>query len=168
MIETSRLRLLACDLTLWEAVLAGNNVLSQVIGANVPRRWSENTDAFPAFYQQVKKDPSLEKWGAHLIIYRPENLLIGSCGYKGQPNDQGVVEIGYEIKISHRDRGLATEAANALVDYAFTFPEVHTIVAHTHAEENSSAKVLGKVGFQKKTEVLDPEEGSLWRWELTR
>ncbi len=168
MIETSRLRLLPCDLNLWEAVLAGNNVLSQVIGANVPRRWTENAPAFADFYQQVKKDPSLEKWGGHLIVYRPDNLLIGSCGYKGQPNAQGEVEIGYEIKASHRERGLATEAANALVDYAFTFPEVKSIIAHTLLEENPSAKVLTKIGFKKAGEEIDPEDGPVWRWVLSR
>ncbi|MDQ1086252.1 MULTISPECIES: GNAT family N-acetyltransferase [unclassified Siphonobacter] len=168
MIETSRLRLLPCDLNLWEAVLAGNNVLSQVIGANVPRRWTENASAFAQFYQQVKKDPSLEKWGGHLIVYRPDNLLIGSCGYKGQPNEKGEVEIGYEIKASHREKGLATETANALVDYAFTFPEVHLIVAHTLTEENSSTKVLTKVGFKKIGEVEHAQDGIMWRWELSR
>ncbi len=168
MIETSRLRLLPCDLNLWEAVLAGNNVLSQVIGANVPRRWTENASAFAEFYKQVKKDPSLEKWGGHLIVYRPDNLLIGSCGYKGQPNAQGEVEIGYEIKASHRERGLATEAANALVDYAFTFPEVSRIIAHTLLEENASTQVLTKIGFKKVGEEIHPEDGPVWRWVLSR
>ncbi|SDM55427.1 GNAT family N-acetyltransferase [Siphonobacter aquaeclarae] len=168
MIETARLRLLTCDRTLWEAVLAGNNVLSQVIGANVPRKWTESAAAFPAFYEQVKKDLTLETWGGNLIVYKPDNLLIGSCGYKGKPNEAGEVEIGYEIKATHREKGLATEAANALVDYAFTFPEVNSVIAHTLPEESPSTRVLTKVGFVHAGETEDPDDGIVWRWILKR
>ncbi|MFT4032581.1 MAG: GNAT family N-acetyltransferase [Siphonobacter sp.] len=168
MLETARLSLLPCDETLLEAVLAGNNILSQVIGANVPRRWTENIHGFQFFSRKLKEDHSLEKWGVHLIVYRPENTLVGSCGYKGHPNEEGTVEIGYEIKAGFRERGLATEAANALVDYAFTFPEVQKVMAHTAAESNASGSVLTKIGFKKVGEHLDPDDGLVWRWELLR
>lgn len=153
MIQTARLNLLPCDLQLWEAILAGDATLSRVIGANVPKKWSENRDAFPYFIKMIKGDPSLERWGAHLIVFRPDNLLIGTGGFKGGPTPEGSVEIGYEIKASYREKGLATEAARGLVDFAFASPEVSLVRAHTLPVENASTSVLQKLGFQKLATV---------------
>ncbi len=168
MIQTARLNLLPCDLALWEAILAGDATLSRVIGANVPKKWSENRDAFPYFIRMVKEDPSLERWGAHLLVFRPDNLLIGTGGFKGGPTPEGTVEIGYEIRPSHRQRGLATEAAQGLVDYAFSHAAVAAVMAHTLASENPSTRVLTKLGFLRDGDGHDPDEGLLWRWKLLR
>jgi hypothetical protein len=32
-------------------------------------------------------------------------------------------------------------------------------------EINASARVLEKSGFQKTGEIIDPEDGPVWRWE---
>lgn len=37
---------------------------------------------------------------------------------------------------------------------------------HTLAEENQSTSVLRHCGFERTTEVLDPQQGRVWRWEL--
>lgn len=168
MIQTSRLSLIDCDLDIWEAVLQGNNFLSQVLGVNVPKNWSENTDAFPMFVEMVKQNPDLIVWGGKLIIYKPDNLLIGSCGYKGKPSPEGMVEIGYEIKVSHRGKGLATEAARALVDFAFNDPTVTLVIAHTLPQGSASTSVLSKLGFKCVGTDDDPDEGEVWRWELIK
>lgn len=168
MIQTARLNLIPADLALMEAVLAGNATLSRVLGVNVPRKWTENADAFPFFFELIKKDPALERWGAHLIIHRTENLLIGSGGFKGGPTPEGAVEIGYEIKKSHRERGLATEVARGLVDFAFAEPTVKVVLAHTLPQENPSNVLLKKLGFLFDGDVIDPEEGPLWCWRLGR
>lgn len=168
MIQTSRLNIIPCDLTLMEAVLAGNATLSRVLGVNVPKHWTENADAFPFFYELVKKDPALERWGAHLLVYRPDNLLIGSGGFKGGPTPTGTVEIGYEIKATHRERGLATEAAQGLIDFAWSHSEVTAVLAHTRPEENASTNVLKKLGFTFQGNAEDPDDGPVWQWQLTR
>lgn len=42
------------------------------------------------------------------------------------------------------------------------------IKAHTLPSENPSVKVLHKCGFQFISEVIDPEDGLIWKWELRR
>lgn len=168
MIQTARLNLIPADLVLMEAVLAGNATLSRVLGVNVPRKWTENADAFPFFVSILKKDPALERWGAHLIVHRGENLLIGSAGFKGGPTPEGTVEIGYEIKKSHRQKGFATETARGLVDFAFAEPAVTAVTAHTLPHENPSNALLKKLGFQFDGDTDDPGEGLVWRWRLAR
>jgi len=168
MIDTPRVRLFPCDDTLFAAMKMGDNVLAQALGANVPRKWTAFRDSFVPAALRWKAHPPLRDWWVHLIVYRPDNMLIGSCGYKGEPNADGQVEIGYEIRPSHRNRGLATEAARALVDNAFTHAEVRTVIAHTLPEVSHSSQLLQTLGFVRTDDFQDPDDGLVWRWELTQ
>jgi [ribosomal protein S5]-alanine N-acetyltransferase len=98
------------------------------------------------------------------LIDRKNGTVIGSVGFKGPPAD-GIVEIAYGINPEHQGQGYATEAAAALVRYAFGAGRVHTVRAHTLPASNASARVLTKCGFRKIGEVIDPDDGLVWRWE---
>jgi RimJ/RimL family protein N-acetyltransferase len=37
--------------------------------------------------------------------------------------------------------------------------------AHTLPERNASTRILEKCGFTFRGEILDPEDGLVWRWE---
>lgn len=168
MLHTERLLIIPCDDTLFEAIRMGNNTLARVMGVNVPKKWTEFRDTLGPSFLRWKANPALRDWWTHLIVYKPDNMLIGVCGYKGEPNEAGEVEIGYEIRITHRQRGLGTEVARALVAHAFSTGLVTTVVAHTLAEDNPSVKILEKIGFEKCKEINDSDEGLIWRWELKR
>lgn len=168
MILTPRLQLIPCDDTLFDAIRMGDNVLARVLGVNVPRKWTSFRESFAPAALRWKAHPLLREWWTHLIVHRPDNLLIGTCGYKGEPDASGYVEISYEIRASHRGTGLATEAAQALVANAFAHPEVKGVLAHTMSEEGPSSRLLEKVGFVRTDDFLDPDIGLLWRWRLER
>src|ERR671916_553744 len=74
------------------------------------------------------------------------------------------------IAVEHRNRGFATEAARAMIGYAFAHADarVEAVVAHTLAETNASNAVLRKVGMSFVAEVDDPEVGKAWRWRISR
>jgi RimJ/RimL family protein N-acetyltransferase len=76
-----------------------------------------------------------------------------------------VVEIAYGVASEHQGKGYATEAAEALVTYAFGSGQVRVVRAHTLAESNASTRVLTKCRFRRIGEVIDPEDGLVWRWE---
>jgi RimJ/RimL family protein N-acetyltransferase len=78
------------------------------------------------------------------------------------------VEISYGIDPDHRGKGYATEAAAGLTSYAFGDPRVRVVRAHTFEKENASTRVLTKCGFRYIGEVIDPEDGLVWRWEKHR
>ena len=80
----------------------------------------------------------------------------------------GTVEIGYEITPVYRNQGLATEMTMGLIKNAFKDNRVKSIIAHTLGQENPSTKVLKKCGFKKIEEINDPEEGNIWKWELKK
>ena len=93
---------------------------------------------------------------------------VGTCGFKGPPDTNGTVEIAYGVSPAHQNRGYATEAAVALVHFAFADTRVRVVCAHTLAETNASARVLVKSGFSPVGQVVDPEDGLVWRWETIR
>lgn len=115
---------------------------------------------------EAATDPSPWLHG-YSIFLRETDEPVGQCGFKGPPAD-GAVEIAYGIEPDHQDKGYATEAAAALTDFAFADDLVSTVRAHTLPEQNASTRVLTKCGFRRIGEVIDPEDGPVWRWEKTR
>lgn len=99
------------------------------------------------------------------MVHRDNGSVIGQCGFKGPPDAEGMVEIAYGVAPEHQGQGYATEAAAALVDFAFSHQQVRVVRAHTLPEPNASTRVLTKCGFRKIGDVMDPEDGLVWRWE---
>jgi [ribosomal protein S5]-alanine N-acetyltransferase len=93
------------------------------------------------------------------LVERSTGAPVGSCGFKGPPDADGVAEISYGVDPDHRGKGYATEAAEALVTYAFGDPRVRVVRAHTSPEANASTRVLTKCGLRYLGEVTDPEDG---------
>ncbi len=60
------------------------------------------------------------------------------------------------------------EAAQGLVDYAFSQPQIKTVDAHTLAEVNPSTKVLEKIGMKNIESLHDPDDGEIWHWRLSK
>ncbi len=99
------------------------------------------------------------------LIHMATGTVIGFGGFKGPPGDDGMVEIAYGVVPDYQGKGFATEAAQALVNYAFSDGRVRIVRAHTLPEPNASTRVLTKCGFRRMGEVTDPEDGVIWRWE---
>lgn len=98
------------------------------------------------------------------LVHRESGIVVGQCGFKGPPAD-GVVEIAYAVASDQQGKGYATEAAQALVAYASASGEVRVVRAHTLRAANASTRVLAKCGFGHVGEVIDPEDGLVWRFE---
>jgi RimJ/RimL family protein N-acetyltransferase len=79
-----------------------------------------------------------------------------------------MVEIAYGIDPEHQGKGYATEAAAALVKFALDNGHVRVVRAHTLPEPNASTRVLTKCGFRRIGEVIEPDDGLVWRWEIIR
>jgi ribosomal-protein-alanine N-acetyltransferase len=102
---------------------------------------------------------------AFFVVCKSENICMGMCGFKGPPDKDGIVEIAYGIAPSYENRGFATEIARRMTRIAFD-RGVAVVRAHTLPEPNASGRVLTKAGFRKLGEVIDPEDGLVWRWEF--
>jgi RimJ/RimL family protein N-acetyltransferase len=99
------------------------------------------------------------------IVEKASGQIVGGAGFKGEPDSDGMVEIAYGVVPSREGRGYATEAARALIRFANGDARVRLLRAHTRPEPNASTRVLTKCGFVHVGQVVDPEDGPVWRWE---
>ena len=107
-------------------------------------------------------------WPGYLAIEPDGRRLVGTCAFKSSPNAAGEIEIAYETAPQFEGLGYATQMARALVAIAFRAPEVRQVFAHTLPDSCVSTRVLRNAGLRLNGEVLDGENGRVWRWEIAR
>ena len=77
---------------------------------------------------------------------------------KGKPEHRG-------FWLGHKfwNKGYATEASKAWLEYGFNTMKIKTMNAYTHAQNGASNHVLQKVGFQFIEDYPDTH-GVTWKW----
>jgi RimJ/RimL family protein N-acetyltransferase len=153
-----------------ECVVAGDDAgLADLLNVNIPDVWTEfGAPAFQWTLDNLASNPESAPWWSYLPVLKETDTLVGTCGYKGPPDEHGVVEIGYEVAPAYRNRGLAGNMVQLLVQQALDHPDVSAVWAHTLAEENASVRVLRRNGFVFAGEFDDPDDGKVWRWVRER
>ena len=81
--------------------------------------------------------------GTNLAI-EEDGSLVGDLYVRAH---EGIAEVGWTLARTAQGRGLATEAATALVQALFTTVGVHRIEASLHPENTASARVCEAVGM---------------------
>jgi len=160
----------SCDLALLDAALGDRAVLARRLDGDVADGWAVFPQALQHARDSLAADPAAARWGTRLFVVEAPRTLVGWGGFKGPPDWNGAVEIGYAIAPAWEGRGLATAAAGALVAEAWATPEVRAVQAHTlpDAAGAASVRVLEKLGFARDGENLDGDVGVVWRFRLDR
>src|SRR5579883_1889335 len=84
-------------------------------------------------------------WILWPVIHREDAELIGFCGFgDGFPPD---VEIGWRLLPEYWGRGLATEAAKAVMQYGFETFRFNRLISVTHHANRRSIRVMEKLGM---------------------
>lgn len=116
--------------------------------------------------QDVLKRLSLEmENGARFHIqYWPifsleDGEFLGCCGLRPGDMDKGIFELGYHLKRSQWGKGYATEAAGAVIHYAFDALRAANLIAGHHPQNEGSGKVLAKLGFHRIEDAYYPPTG---------
>jgi RimJ/RimL family protein N-acetyltransferase len=104
-------------------------------------------------------------WSGYLAVDRMRDAIVGTCGFKAPPDAEGVAEIAYFTFPGFEGQGCASAMADGLVERGNRMVGVRRLRAHTLPERNASTRILKKCGFEPMGEVLDPEDGVIWRWE---
>lgn len=130
------------------------------------REFFVSGDVSPAWLASLRTLRHPDPWSlGFAVLHRESGSIIGSAGFKGAPDADGMVEVAYGIVPDFEGRGYATEVTHALVAYAFTSGLVKRFRAHTLPVPNASTRVLTKCGFRHTDDVIDPDDGPVWRWE---
>ena len=84
-----------------------------------------------------------------LAITAHDGSLVGAIALAISRAHQRA-ELGYWIGVPHWGRGYATEAAAAMVDYAFRTLGLRRVVAHCLSRNVASARVMEKIGMRRE------------------
>lgn len=173
MIGTPRLKLIACTLEHFEVIVPDDDpALARLLGAQVAPDWNvfpQGRAAIPSAAHFLRHHPEAADWWYYLFLEKPSHTLIGMGGFKGLPDADGVVEIGYALAPSRQGQGFATEAVQGLVSFAFAHPTVRRVQAHTLPQTNASTQVLRKAGFtQHEAPGTLTGHRAFWQWRLNR
>jgi RimJ/RimL family protein N-acetyltransferase len=163
-LDTTRLTLLPVTPELLVALREHERV-AELTGAAVPDGWPDDElAALLAQYEDwVAADESVVGYGPWLVVVRDRAAVAGSAGFVGKPNEHGEIELGYGIHPAFRNRGYASEAARALVDWGLTQPGVERVLATCDAENHASIRVLEKTGLRRSG-----RRGGQLLWASTR
>ncbi len=123
----------------------------------------------PDWIAQLRAATTADVWmHGFAVVHRESQSVIGTIGFKGPPNEEGMVEVAYGIVPIYQGQGYTTEAAAAAVSFAFSHRQVRLVCAHTLPSNAPSIGVLLKCGFTRIGEVIDPDDGLVVRWEYSR
>ncbi len=85
------------------------------------------------------------EWGIEL-----EGRVVGTIGYFDRRDDHRRAELGYAIGRPWWGRGLASEAATAVLTHGFEALRLERVVATARVENVGSQRVLEKLGFRRE------------------
>lgn len=177
MIISDRLELIILSPQAMEALVEGRGAdAERELDASVPPDWPNEHDTRFLRYRmrQLERSPGSEPWLVRAVILRePVRTMIGHAGFHGQPGVNGkkdpeAVELGYTIFEPYRGRGYATEAAEALMDWAHAEKQIGRFIASVSPENAPSLAIVRKLGFAQTGEQWDDEDGLELVFELER
>jgi ribosomal-protein-alanine N-acetyltransferase len=96
-------------------------------------------------------------WTAYTIDTK---VMVGDLCIVGEPNAEGVIEIGYGTYPQFQGKGYMSEIVSGIISWAKTQEAVKAIIANTSIDNTASLKVLQRNSF---INIQIIEEQSLWK-----
>jgi RimJ/RimL family protein N-acetyltransferase len=134
--------------------------------------WTERSRAerFIAACRQIADEGT----GARLALARAsDKAFLGWCGLTSWNPEYRSASLGYCLDEAAWGHGYATEAARALLQWAFETLDLNRVQAETDTRNLASARVLEKIGFQREGTlredcVVNGEVSDSWVFGLLR
>jgi ribosomal-protein-alanine N-acetyltransferase len=92
-----------------------------------------------------------------LAVEKMSRIIVAELGFKGGPDENAEIEIGYATYPEHRGKGYMTEAIQGICNWVEGRAEVRGINAETEESNKASIGVLQKnkfILFGKKNRML--------------
>lgn len=128
----------------------------------VPKLRKQGYDNGPEIWNHLTalaKDQTLAHWGSWLVVRKSDDVIVGDIGFKGKPNAMKEVEVAYGLMERYCNKGYATEAVAALIDWAITVKEVNKVIAETEPGNLGSIRVMKKVKMKR---IIETKLMILW------
>jgi [ribosomal protein S5]-alanine N-acetyltransferase len=103
-------------------------------------------------------------YGLFSVLHKLDGVLIGDCGLERMEIG---VELGYDLRSDYWGQGLATEAATAVRDFAFTTLQLDRLISLIRIGNDRSRRVAEKIGMSL-AEELDRNGARYWVYRVER
>ncbi len=175
-IETERIQLYPYTLKYYEPVyrLVQNNKARLIDSFPNLLRSTETEMDTREFVRRKINDWNKNKTYALMIVYRPNQELIGHFNLKDIDWKAGVGEIAYFIDVGFEGQGLATEAIRCMLTVCFEEIGLNHVFARIVSDNIASRKAAEKSGlkyegaFLKSQMMLDNTMVETHRYGLSR
>lgn len=132
---------------------------------DAPRSREEASDELEWHMNGHPKYPAFGLWAT---IYKETGTFIGRCGLLPWTIDgQNEVEVAYTIAREYWGQGLATEAAQGILNYGFGKLNLSRLICLIDPEHIASQKVAEKIGMAFEKESSD-ELGLFWIYSINK
>lgn len=161
-VSSDRLDLVAMDLALMEALLGGDLASAQeMVGYRIPMDWPQGMESVLRFRAAIARaqPDSLPLLLRAMVLRANPEMVVGRIGFHGPPDEDGVLEIGYEVFLEHRRRGYAREAVLAMFRWAQRDPAVRRFRASVSPDNEPSRNLVTGLGFIEVGTQWDEEDG---------
>ena len=143
-LQTERLRLIALDMEHLRLSLDDPRKVEENLGLRATDQLLEGPlrEAARQMLDNAARDEENHLWHTLWRVVRGDrNCIIGGFDFKGPPDANGEVEVGYGIHPAHRGRGYMAEALQGAVRWALSHPQVSAVLAETESTNPASHRV---------------------------
>jgi len=139
----------ASDLDALQAVMGNPEVMRFSLSG--PKTRTETED----FIKRCRAQYDEFGYSLLAVVDQAENRVIGYCGlYRQEIEGRMELEIGYRLHPGYWGRGIATEAARMIRDWAFANLDQARLISIIEPENTASIAVAKKLGMNFEREFL--------------
>ncbi len=98
---------------------------------------------------EIMQSLFIDKYDSWAIVYKENGKVIGSIGYEQDVRRPGIKcrELGYAMGENYWGKGIMTEAAKAVLQFAFEQMELDMVAIYRSVQNKRSGRVIEKCGF---------------------
>ena len=94
------------------------------------------------------------KWLTFAVVWREANRVVGEVGLKWLSRKHRQGETGFVFNPEYHGRGLATEAAEAMLALGFGKLGWHRIIGSCDPRNRASARLMERIGMRKEAHFV--------------
>ncbi len=149
-IATDRLIIIPMTYSMVCTVLSGRTEEYEKLGVKFNGKWPlQDTLDILHFIKDKMKKNDVEGFDVWMVVKKEGMTVIGDAGFKGAPNDNGEIEIGFGLIKEEQQKGYGYEVASSLIKWASQINTVKVIKADCLIDNIGSIKLLKKCGMNE-------------------
>lgn len=130
------------------------------LGVTLGREWLDEVRILAGLRaRQLAERPQDAPWLLRPIVRADTHDAVGFLNFHREPDERGMVEIGYTLLPAARGQGYAIEAVRSMFAWAERRPEVRYLRAAIAPDNERSINLVTKLGMVHIGEQWDEDDG---------